>query len=88
MGSVMLHHYAGLSYVPYSQLRFGSFGVICSSEQVSLSRRKALEKVDEELAKGDEKAALLLVKDLQGKPGGLRCFGAARQVGWWSAFSS
>ncbi|PON73994.1 stress regulated protein [Parasponia andersonii] len=81
MGSLMLH-YAGLSYLPPSQLRFlPSFGVICSSaEQVSLSRRKALEKVDEELAKGDEKAALSLVKELQGKPGGLRCFGAARQV--------
>lgn len=45
-----------------------------------MSRRKVLEKVDEELTKGDEKAALSLVKDLQGKPGGLRCFGAARQV--------
>ncbi|KAJ8770217.1 hypothetical protein K2173_011570 [Erythroxylum novogranatense] len=29
---------------------------------------------------GDERTALALVKDLQGKPEGLRCFGAARQV--------
>ena len=72
------------SYLP--RLRFPSFGVstCCSSEQqVSqyVPRRKVLEKVDEELAKGDDKLALLLAKDLQGKPQGLRCFGAARQVG-------
>ena len=67
---------------PRSQLVFPSFRVLCSSEQVVLSRRKTLEKVDEELAKGEDRAALSLVKDLQGKPGGLRCFGAARQVGW------
>lgn len=72
-------HYVGLSHFP--QLRFPSFRVKCSSEQVSVSRRKVLEKVDEELTKGDEKAALSIVRDLQGKPGGLRCFGAARQVG-------
>ncbi|KAG2395181.1 uncharacterized protein HKW66_Vig0074430 [Vigna angularis] len=51
----------------------------CSSN-IYVSRKKVLEKVDEELAKGDDRAALALVKDLQGKPGGLRCFGAARQV--------
>lgn len=45
-----------------------------------MSRKEVLEKVDEELAKGDDRAALALVKDLQGKPGGLRFFGAARQV--------
>ena len=39
-----------------------------------------LEQVDKELTNGDDRAALALVKDLQGKPGGLRCFGAARQV--------
>ncbi|KAF2287939.1 hypothetical protein GH714_003379 [Hevea brasiliensis] len=48
--------------------------------KVGVSRQQALEQVDKELAKGDERAALSLVKDLQGKPGGLRCFGAARQV--------
>ncbi|KAM6577652.1 hypothetical protein CsatB_029489 [Cannabis sativa] len=63
-----------------SHLVFPSFRVLCSSEQVSLSRRKTLEKLDEELTKGDDKAALSLVKALQGKPGGLRCFGAARQI--------
>ncbi|KAK6151968.1 hypothetical protein DH2020_014603 [Rehmannia glutinosa] len=43
-------------------------------------RWQVLEQVDKELSKGDERAALNLVKDLQGKPDGLRCFGAARQV--------
>ncbi|KAH0994756.1 hypothetical protein GBA52_018620 [Prunus armeniaca] len=80
MGTVM-HCYAGSSYKPQLQLslRFSSFGVICSSE-VSVSRQQVLKQVDKELDKGDERAALSLVKDVQGKPGGLRCFGAARQV--------
>ncbi|KAK3418493.1 hypothetical protein EUGRSUZ_H04431 [Eucalyptus grandis] len=51
-----------------------------SPPQVEFSRRQVLERVDEELAKGNERAALGLVKDSQGKPGGLRCFGSARQV--------
>ncbi|XP_027353315.1 uncharacterized protein LOC113863797 [Abrus precatorius] len=51
----------------------------CSSN-VDVSRQQVLEKVDMELSKGDDRAALSLVKDLQGKDGGLRCFGAARQV--------
>ncbi|PKH47687.1 hypothetical protein CRG98_050471 [Punica granatum] len=52
-----------------------------SSPEVGVSsRRQVLDRVDKELMKGDERAALALVKDLQGKPGGLRCFGAARQV--------
>lgn len=75
MGTVM-HCYAYRS-----QLRFPRFGIIlCSSSEVSVSRQQVLKQVDKELAKGDERAALTLVKDLQGKPGGLRCFGAARQV--------
>ncbi|XP_010941743.1 uncharacterized protein [Elaeis guineensis] len=44
------------------------------------SRLQDLQQVDELLRKGNERGALSLVKDLQGKPGGLRCFGAARQV--------
>ncbi|KAK3014117.1 hypothetical protein RJ639_007909 [Escallonia herrerae] len=44
-------------------------------------RCQVLEQVDEELSKGNEREAVSLVKELQGKPaGGLRCFGAARQV--------
>lgn len=39
-----------------------------------------LEQLDVELAKGDDRAALFLLKESQSKPGGLRCFGAARQV--------
>ncbi|CAN8255716.1 unnamed protein product [Cochlearia groenlandica] len=55
--------------------------VICSSSETQFSTRKqALEKLDSNLSNGDERAALSLVKDLQGKPGGLRCFGSARQV--------
>ena len=53
---------------------------IVSSLGTNVSRWQVLEQVDRELAKGDDRTALSLVKDLQGKPGGLRCFGAARQV--------
>ncbi|GAY58769.1 hypothetical protein CUMW_189450 [Citrus unshiu] len=57
-----------------------SLSRIVSSSEVEVSKRRVLKQVDEELSKGDERAALALVKDLQGKPGGLRCFGAARQI--------
>ncbi|RRT83418.1 hypothetical protein B296_00017738, partial [Ensete ventricosum] len=43
-------------------------------------RLQLLERVDEELKKGNERGALSLIKDTHGKPGGLRCFGTARQV--------
>lgn len=44
-------------------------------------RRQALKRVDRELSRGNFKAALSLVKQLQRKPaGGLRGFGAAKQV--------
>lgn len=39
-----------------------------------------LEEVDNELSKGNERAALNIVKCLKDKPGGLRGFGSARQV--------
>ncbi|KAL9994029.1 hypothetical protein Hdeb2414_s0958g00968261 [Helianthus debilis subsp. tardiflorus] len=39
-----------------------------------------LEQVDKELRKGDDRAALSLVKHSHSKPGGLKAFGAARQV--------
>jgi hypothetical protein len=39
-----------------------------------------LEQVDEELRKGNDEGALSLVRGTQGEGGGLRCFGAARQV--------
>ncbi|KAJ6757264.1 hypothetical protein OIU74_026498 [Salix koriyanagi] len=60
------------------RLRFCSKKIVGSS--VGVERQQVLEQVDKELGKGDERAALSLVKDLQGKPGGLRCFGAARQI--------
>ncbi|TYJ11578.1 hypothetical protein E1A91_A11G285600v1 [Gossypium mustelinum] len=61
------------------RLRLSTFRILSSAE-IGVSRRQVLEQVDRELSKGDERAALSLVKDLQGKPGGLRCFAAARQV--------
>ncbi|KAK5786374.1 hypothetical protein PVK06_041010 [Gossypium arboreum] len=61
------------------RLRLSTFRILSSAE-IGVSRRQVLEQVDKELSKGDERAALSLVKDLQGKPGGLRCFAAARQV--------
>ncbi|KAL1350592.1 hypothetical protein AAHE18_06G035400 [Arachis hypogaea] len=46
----------------------------------SSTKLEALEQIDKELSKGNDRAALALIKDLQGKPAGLRCFGAATQV--------
>ncbi|XP_076928440.1 uncharacterized protein LOC143592392 [Bidens hawaiensis] len=45
-----------------------------------LKRSLLLEQVDKELSKGDDRAALALVKDLHSQPGGLKAFGAAQQV--------
>ncbi|RWW89573.1 hypothetical protein BHE74_00001441, partial [Ensete ventricosum] len=52
-------------------------------------RLQLLERVDEELKKGNERGALSLIKDTHGKPGGLRCFGTARQViyKYWKGIS-
>ncbi|KAL9235077.1 hypothetical protein vseg_009873 [Gypsophila vaccaria] len=50
-----------------------------SETKVSL-RRDLLTKLDNELAQGDDRAALSLVKQAQAQLGCLRCFGAARQV--------
>lgn len=61
------------------RLRVRTLKFVCTSE-VGHLRLQLLEKVDEELRNGNERRALSLVKDLQGKSGGLRCFGAARQV--------
>ncbi|CAL5330321.1 unnamed protein product [Camellia sinensis] len=65
--------------LPNWQLRLPSFRIASLSEPAGL-RWQVLEQVDKELSKGDERIALSLVKDMQGKPGGLRCFGAARQA--------
>ncbi|KAK1580868.1 hypothetical protein Q3G72_000841 [Acer saccharum] len=51
-----------------------------SSSEIQVSKRQVLQQIDKELINGNDREALSLVKDLQGKPGGLRCFGAARQV--------
>ncbi|KAI3926804.1 hypothetical protein MKW92_003993 [Papaver armeniacum] len=54
--------------------------VVCSErKEPGAMRRRVLRKVDNELVKGNTKTALSLVKQLQGKPGGLRGFGGAKQ---------
>eukprot|EP00249_Psilotum_nudum_P017592 c26398_g2_i1 orf=12-494(+) len=45
-----------------------------------VSKCNAVRRVDEELAKGNERTALAIVSALQGVPGGFRGFGAAQQV--------
>ncbi|RZC89768.1 hypothetical protein C5167_035761 [Papaver somniferum] len=60
--------------------KFRTVKMVNSTESTTVLRWKVLEQVDEELMKGDERAALNLVKDLQSKPGGLCCFGTARQI--------
>ncbi|XP_076910574.1 uncharacterized protein LOC143568263 [Bidens hawaiensis] len=45
-----------------------------------LKRASLLEQVDKQLSKGDDRAALALVKHLHSQPAGLRAFGAAQQV--------
>ncbi|WCJ43202.1 hypothetical protein M5689_023959 [Euphorbia peplus] len=78
MGTLI--HYRTLISLP--ETRCLSLKTVCSSSSssVGILRQHGLEQVDKELSKGDERSALSLIKDLQGKPGGLRCFGAARQV--------
>ncbi|KAJ4765247.1 translation initiation factor 3 subunit I [Rhynchospora pubera] len=53
-----------------------------SESESAIFRSQKLAQLDEELRLGDDKAALFLVRDLQGHPTGrgLHCFGAARQV--------
>ncbi|XP_019186207.1 PREDICTED: uncharacterized protein LOC109180941 [Ipomoea nil] len=70
--------YGGFRHHP--RLGLCNSRIVCLSESGGGVRWQLLKRVDEELSKGDERAALSLVKDLQGKPGGLRCFGAARQI--------
>ncbi|KAK7245049.1 hypothetical protein RIF29_39879 [Crotalaria pallida] len=86
MGGLSLMHYVGVALTSRpcpQQLKLCSYEfrvrVQCCSN-VGVCRQQVLEQVDKELTKGDDRAALALVKDSQGKPGGLSCFGAARQV--------
>jgi hypothetical protein len=51
-----------------------------SSSQSVARLRAVLEQVDGALSQGNDEAALSLVRGSQGKDGGLRGFGAARQV--------
>jgi len=64
----------------------GSLRILCGTKSETRGgglfslRKQVLEKVDEELSRGNDRAALSLIKRSQAQPGGLRCFGAARQV--------
>jgi hypothetical protein len=51
-----------------------------SSSQSVVRLRAVLEQVDGALSQGNDEAALSLVRGSQGKDGGLRAFGAVRQV--------
>ena len=51
-----------------------------SASQSPARLRAVLEQVDQALSKGNDEAALSLVRSSQGGDGGLRAFGAARQV--------
>ncbi|KAI3900499.1 hypothetical protein MKW92_035216 [Papaver armeniacum] len=73
----MVIYYGG--FLSCSPVKVRTVKMVNSTEPTAL-RWKALEQIDEELMKGDERAALSLVKELQGKPGGLCCFGTARQI--------
>lgn len=77
MGSVVVYNGGCWRSRLRNSSRIVSF---CGAQAAGGLRWQVLEQVDKELSKGDERAALSLVKDLQGKPHGLRCFGAARQV--------
>ncbi|MCL7026004.1 hypothetical protein MKW94_017140 [Papaver nudicaule] len=73
----MAIYYGG--FLSSTPVKVRTVKMLNSAEPTAL-RWKVLQQVDEELTKGDERAALSLVKELQGKPGGLRCFGTARQI--------
>ncbi|XP_043708154.1 uncharacterized protein LOC122657502 isoform X2 [Telopea speciosissima] len=75
-------YYNGLCSHHHLRPEFQMVTTLASSEcrEPGALRRRALTKLDRELSKGHFKSALSLVKELQGKPDGLRGFGAARQV--------
>ncbi|XAR52535.1 hypothetical protein NMG60_11020666 [Bertholletia excelsa] len=78
-----LHSRALRSSHPFHRCELPATGTVLSAklkEPDTLRRRRALRRVDRELSKGNYKTALTLVKRLQGKPGGLHGFGAAKQV--------
>ncbi|KAL2501218.1 uncharacterized protein Fot_35066 [Forsythia ovata] len=81
MGSGIMMCCNGVLFSRHSRITSGALESPINGGGGGLSSRwKFLEQMDMELSKGNERAALSLVKDLQGKPGGLRCFGAARQI--------
>lgn len=63
-----------------SRLRLPPARAANTTSESAARLRAVLEQVDDELRKGNDEAALSLVRGSQGEGGGLRCFGAARQV--------
>ena len=79
MGSLI--HNVGVTLSCSKRLKLKPFALRAScSAELEVSKQQLVQQLDKELASGDDRAALALVRDLQGKPGGLRCFGSARQV--------
>lgn len=73
--------FLAFSYVRRIPVKCRVLQIVGSSNyKLSFSDRKIFEEIDEKLERGNERSALLLLKDHQGKPGGVNCFGAARQV--------
>ncbi|KAJ1700124.1 hypothetical protein LUZ63_008636 [Rhynchospora breviuscula] len=76
--------YCSHSHSPFLLTRFRAVNVNANANgrdtqsESNWTRLQKLAQLDEELRRGDDKAALSLVRDLQGR--GLHCFGAARQV--------
>uniref|UniRef100_A0ACD5ZIA2 Uncharacterized protein n=1 Tax=Avena sativa TaxID=4498 RepID=A0ACD5ZIA2_AVESA len=63
-----------------SRLRLPPARAANTTSESASRLRAVLEKVDDELRKGNDEAALSLVRGSLGLAGGLRCFGAGRQV--------
>ncbi|KAL8035933.1 hypothetical protein ABFX02_12G127000 [Erythranthe guttata] len=80
MGSQILMYGIGALSLSRRSCRVVSEFSAAGGGGVGVGRWQVLEQVDKELSQGNDRAALNLVKDFQAKSGGLRCFGAARQI--------
>ncbi|KAL6615195.1 hypothetical protein ACP70R_037465 [Stipagrostis hirtigluma subsp. patula] len=80
MGTRLGGSLAVLLLRPAAARRRRAPGASSSSPQSAAQLRAVLEQVDEALRKGEDEAALSLVRASRGEDAGLRGFGAARQV--------
>ncbi|KAG8045152.1 hypothetical protein GUJ93_ZPchr0008g12307 [Zizania palustris] len=71
---------AGGSCVARARLRVPPARATDTSSEPAAARLRTVLQVDEALGKGNDEAALSLVRGSKEVDGGLRCFGAARQV--------